>query len=351
MLLKLRRDTVRWSEWVPGEPSRLVMVDGDISIDWRTNLLLPGLLDAFGPGEKITLATAVFSFRKEPLLALNATTGELVGPVRWLVSVAILLPALLLLFPLLMGGSIGAAIGIILVALAVAVAHDIALRSTAARLLANCAQEAAHPRTPLVTPSPRIEITVMEGPEPDWDQIMLDRWNGDLGGNYRQDLGLLALPEGRVLVGEPGYLDRAEVVAVRPGLHPVWLAVARMEADERVSHAFLALGTGKATRVVPVLAADGSAIEIGVDGGMAAFASANAAASLAAANGGDIEQDYLIVKAMMEDRRDWIRFAVPGSADVVTAFDSGYGDGIYPLVTLLNDRDEVLAVAIDFLIW
>ena len=66
------------------------------------------------------------------------------------------------------------------------------------------------------------------------------------------------------------------------------------------------------------------------------------------ASGGRAEGDYLLVKALQDTRPKWIRFAVPDSPDIVIAFRSGYGDGIYPLVKLLDGQGKMLAVAIDF---
>jgi hypothetical protein len=177
---------------------------------------------------------------------------------------------------------------------------------------------------------------------------LLDRWNGDLGRGYRKSLGALNLPAGRVLVGEPGNLTHAETVTVPPGRYEVWLAVARLRKDERVSHAFLALSKRRATAVRPMSSATGDPMCIGVDGGLVAFASPGAVRSLAAASGGRVQGDHLLVEAMRKARPKWLRFPVPDSDDAVFAFSSGYGDGIYPLVTLHDDRGDLLAVAVDF---
>ena len=66
------------------------------------------------------------------------------------------------------------------------------------------------------------------------------------------------------------------------------------------------------------------------------------------ASGERAEGDYLLVKELRDTRPKWVRYPVPNSLDVVACFRSGWGDGIYPVVKLLDDRGEMLAVAIDF---
>lgn len=328
------------------------MVDARISVGRLTDWLLPGFVELFEPDDKVTLVTSLMSF---PLLAFNVTRDVIIRPVRWRLWFATIVPILLLMPPV---RQIGRwldipflELALLFAALLLTLALDLAIDGIAARLRRDREEEAAYPRAEAPRYAARINFTVMEGPEPDWHQRLLDRWNGDFDDGYRHDLGLLALANGRVLIGEPGDLDRAAVVPVPPGTHQVWLAVARKETDERVSHAFLAVAAGTAAKIVPVAGAEGVPIRIDVDGGLAAFASLKAAASLAAASGAGVEQDYMIVKAMMEARADWLRFAVPNSEDVVATFTAGYGDGTYPLVTLRDERDAILAVAIDFKVW
>lgn len=343
MLLKWRRDAVMRVERPVVVPATIVMNKGSLSLDWLTRWLLPGLGDAFEAGDRITLITAVLSFRKEPLLALNVTNGTIVKPVRWRLWASTIVPAVLLT-PVL--GQIGYEVALAFLAASVALAF--ALDIAVARATTNLHDEAG--RGPLVHALRSLGMAVdhIDEQEPDWEQRLLDRWNGNLGGGYRKSIGPVNLADGCVLVGEPGSLAHAHRISVPPGSHEVWVAVARFSNDERISHAFLAVARASAVKVEPMLSATGEPISLGVDGGLAAFASSAAARSLAMASGGRAEGDYLLVKALQDTRPKWIRFAVPDSPDIVIAFRSGYGDGIYPLVKLLDGQGKMLAVAIDF---
>lgn len=239
----------------------------------------------------------------------------------------------------------GVALAFLAASVAIAFALDIAVAKAATNLRGEAARgPLVHALRSLGMPVDHID----DEPEPDWEQRLLDRWNGDLGGGYRKSIGSLNLVDGRVLVGEPGSLAHAHQISVPPGDHEVWVSVTRFSNDERISHAFLAISRGTAVEVEPIQSARGEPISLGVDGGLAAFASSTAARSLATANGGSAEGDYLLVKALRDTRPKWIRFTVPDSNDVVAAFRSGYGDGIYPVVKLLDDHGKMLAVAIDF---
>lgn len=326
------------------------MVEGDLTIDGLTRWLLPGLADAFGYGDKITLLTGNLFYRHEPMLAFNVTRGTIVRAESWRLWALTVAPAVLLL-PLLRPLGIFVTLGLPLLVFGIAGLRDLELRRAEARLERDREGEAAIPRARPANPTLIDRLIAADEPEPDRDHVLLDRWNGDFGPGYRRDMGALALPDGRLLVGEPGALAHAIEMDVPPGSYPVWLAMLEEDGFGRVSHAFLALGEGRATRVVPVPAADGSATELGVDGGLAAFAPSGAPASLAAASGGRAERDHLLVKALLDARAGWLRFAVPGSNDVIAAFTSGEGDGLYPLVTLQDDAGTLLAVALDFRLW
>ena len=344
MLLKWRRDMVVRVERPVVSPATIVMNKGSLSVDWLTRWLLPGLGDAFEAGDRITLITAVLSFRKEPLLALNVTNGMIVKPARWRLWVSTIAPVLLLM-PVL--GQIG--YGVALAFLAASVALACVLDIAVARAATDLRYEAG--RGPLVHALRSLGMPVDhidDEPDPDWERRLLDRWNGDLGEGYRKSIGPVNLVDGRVLVGEPGSLAHAHHISVPPGNHEVWVSVARFSKDERISHAFLEILRGTAVEVEPMLSARGEPISLGVDGGLAAFASSTAARNLATASGGSAAGDYLLVKVLRDTRAQSIRFAVPDSNDVVAAFRSGYGDGIYPVVKLLDDQGKMLAVAIDF---
>lgn len=230
------------------------------------------------------------------------------------------------------------------------------LRAWLSRLRSEAPQEAKWVADPL-----NPEISYRVAPEPDWPQRVLEALHGTLASSWSQPLGAIPAPGGRLLVCEPGAPGRGETAAVEPGVYDVRLTVAQYMnggevEDERVSHAFALLaGGGPIAHVEPLERHEGEEVTLGVDGGLAAFATPGAVERLAdERTDGDVEswETQLIeeMRTVYRHTRDWARMVTADGGAAVAAFSSGEGDGLYPIYVLRDQSGRSVGLAIDFFV-
>jgi hypothetical protein len=212
------------------------------------------------------------------------------------------------------------------------------------------------PPAPASSPAPAVAAVAWE--EPDWPQRLLAAHGGRLPNASDRPAGAVPAPDGRLLVIEPAYMDKGLAVAVEPGRYAVRVVVLqRLEdgevVDERVSHAFAELDGATVAHVEPV-EEDGAAAELGVDSGLAGFATPGAPARLVADLGlADAEALEGALFAGDTDTspfrfsRRWGHAATADGAAAMTLFSSGEGDGTYPVYRLLDADGRTVGVALD----
>ena len=185
------------------------------------------------------------------------------------------------------------------------------------------------------------------------------------------DLGILRVPSGRLEAGDPfENLGEGAVVDIPPGDYPVRVTVADVSDEQDGSHlreAYLSvvLADGEAVALGTATGAgqrleDGEYLAVGVDAGTVGFADAEAVGTAMPA--GDWYED------LFDNGTDDCWFSlmdseehlIAGSANIVmpaaTAGEnvvlahSGWGDGVYPVLSTLDADGRSLAIHIDLLV-
>ena len=175
---------------------------------------------------------------------------------------------------------------------------------------------------------------------------------------YRQPLGELYLPSGRVAACDP-FVD-PEVVpfarVVPSGRYPVDLAVARFDGDgdERVAAARVRFGVGEPARWEPALIAGGAgdADGYGVDSARGCLASAEALAVHAARLAEGDEHAERIGEAMARSyrhTREWANVVLDEESGLnLVVFSTGLGDGFYASFWGLDIAGRPACLVTDF---
>lgn len=178
-----------------------------------------------------------------------------------------------------------------------------------------------------------------------------------------REVGHLAMPTGRLVATDPGWLSHDELEpfsrTLPPGRHAVTVAVARFEkGGRRVAGCRVTVRDAPAVSWVPAVRpdqypstlGDGAFFGIGVDAGMLCFFDAAAAPQLVEISemwDRDGRWEDLCDTA---DRDDIAIMAIPGSEANLVAFPSGWGDGAYPVWIGLGADGEVVCVVADTLV-
>ena len=149
--------------------------------------------------------------------------------------------------------------------------------------------------------------------------------------------GTLAVPSGRIAVGDPASgICRALVRAVPPGRYPVSISVATLEepADRRVAAAMVRFSARPIARWEPALAEGddpatlqpGQFFGYGVDAGIACFIDAEVAPAIDF----DFWEQRIVPTILRSDPKALCASAEVKAEDAnVVAFTSGAGDGVY----------------------
>ncbi|NLT58491.1 MAG: DUF4241 domain-containing protein [Clostridiales bacterium] len=172
---------------------------------------------------------------------------------------------------------------------------------------------------------------------------------------HRFEVGTVSLPTGQVLVKDPihGLAETGQPyhVDVPAGEHPVTVAAVKTEFDcDRYAAVRVTFSPAPAATYELALVGDEDLSTLVPDGyfgftvkkGLAAIfdrQSAEAAAEFAAAfqaghPGADLYADYfapLLSQKASADCGDWLRWTVPGTDYHVPIFQSGFGNGNYPV--------------------
>ncbi len=172
------------------------------------------------------------------------------------------------------------------------------------------------------------------------------------------DGGRLVLPTGRLVAADPAFLMSKEEpfeATVPPGGYQVWLSMAVLSEDhQQVAGAKLVIRDEPALTWEPALRprqdvrllGDEQFYGVGVDGGMAAFYDAAAAGSLESI----VEEMPGALFERVYEAAGAAEVVDPGSGANLIAFESGWGDGSYPVWLGRTAAGEVAAFVIDFLV-
>jgi hypothetical protein len=194
--------------------------------------------------------------------------------------------------------------------------------------------------------------------EPDWEERLRLSWARALPGHEWREIAELSIPDGRLVAADPYDVGegRYGVIEVPPGTYPVVLAFGHFGppssglSETRAVHAWLALGEGEAARWEPVLDRAGSEYFVGVDSATAAFTAEGSIPTLLAAyddgsrDGFASRLESFLLGAMRSS--PW---AVLEAGEARMAiFESGYGDGFYPVYRGFDEAGALVALAIDF---
>ncbi|MFC7243169.1 DUF4241 domain-containing protein [Catellatospora aurea] len=182
---------------------------------------------------------------------------------------------------------------------------------------------------------------------------------GGRAGVVLRDVGLLNLPTGSVIAADPSWLPSWQrlgiapyTAAVRPGKYPVVLSVMSSQGVDLVAAAKLSIISSSVTSWSlalrpgenPRSPQTGEYFGVGVDVGNAGFLDAAALKYMAehqAASGGEL--DVLAVQ-LSTQRTD----PVTGASYIV--FNTGYGDGHYPVWVGRDAGGVVVCFVMDMLI-
>ncbi|NEA36393.1 DUF4241 domain-containing protein [Streptomyces sp. SID13031] len=185
------------------------------------------------------------------------------------------------------------------------------------------------------------------------------------------DLGILRVPSGRLEACDPFVnLGEGAVVDIPPGDHPVRVTVADVSDEQDGSHlreAYLsvvltdgeAVSLGTATGADQTLE-DGEWLAVGVDAGTVGFVDAEAVRAAMPAddwyegvfdNGTDDSWFSLMDSAehLIAGSANIVMPAATAGENVVLAH-SGWGDGVYPVLSTLDGDGRLLAIHIDLLV-
>lgn len=174
-----------------------------------------------------------------------------------------------------------------------------------------------------------------------------------------RDLGLLPLPDGR-LVGCDPYLAEEDqppyLRTVRPGAHRVFAVVATIAEDHLRNAAALLVDESVPGPVVRWEvgrtsgdAADGAVVGYGVDAGAGCLASpAGLPALVAVLSEDDGELEDPMSRGLWDTGTGSCLVTAHSDAPPVAAFSSGWGDGHYPTWFGLDARGAVAVVMTDF---
>jgi Protein of unknown function (DUF4241) len=158
-----------------------------------------------------------------------------------------------------------------------------------------------------------------------------------------QDLGELSLPDGRVVACDPWVPAEPLSHRVGPGGYRAQLRVAGFEGgDQRAAAALLSIGSDAPVRweADPCL--------LGTDSATGCFASPKALEAFEA----DLESDspvdplYEALHRTYRHTWSWANCELADGLNVV-AFDTGYGDGLYPLYWGLDAAGEPVCLLAD----
>jgi hypothetical protein len=181
-----------------------------------------------------------------------------------------------------------------------------------------------------------------------------------------RQIGLLAVPSGRVVVGDP-LTDLSPIpfaTFVPRGEHPVLVAIARLRrpegVDERIACAMVRFSDAPPERWViattpeqdPAELEEGEIFGYGVDSGIGCFASVEAAVALQRRmEAGEAYADYIVEEAekVYVSTRDWASVVPePGGTANVVLFSSGMGDGFYASYWGLDGAGTPVCLVTDF---
>jgi hypothetical protein len=340
-------------------------------IGWLGRFLLPGLdADLAGPGDLLAVLTPPLSGAPVTALASisRGTTATVPLSRRLIVAVGLLVPLWWSAHRLFPEDASGWAL---VAAMLIASVFPVMMRVHHDRALAFAAPQAADSANlywtlarrrlapdapPLKDPEP--------GPEPDWTERLAQSFAGTLEDHEWVKAGMLPVPDGRLVVSDPFDIERAAARAteIPAGTYPVTLAIGRFGppksrfAEWRVAHAWVRLTQGPVAEWAVPAEEERRAAWVSVDSALAAFVSASAVPALVAAYGEGEERwlDPRLTEALQRQMastasmggRHW---AVIRAGDArMIAFESGHGDGSYPVVRGLGADGELVAVAIDF---
>ena len=175
---------------------------------------------------------------------------------------------------------------------------------------------------------------------------------------YRQPLGELYLPSGRIAACDPFVDPEAAPFARRvpSGRYPVDLAVARFDGDgdERVAAARVRFGVGEPSRWEPAVTGRGGRDGggYGVDSARGCLASVEALAVHAARMADGVEHAERIGEAMERSyrhTREWANVVLDEESGLnIVVFSTGLGDGFYDSFWGLDAAGHPACLVTDF---
>jgi len=186
---------------------------------------------------------------------------------------------------------------------------------------------------------------------------------GELVGLERQRIGDLSLPSGRVVAGDPLFLDFSGDPLVRsapPGVYPVDILLARLPGQVRVAAAIVRFSDATASSFEqgqtingdPPETCQGFTLAFSVDSGTGGFAAAEFVEALVRAPraSADAAYDAIVAQLDANEAGDWTSaiYEFESGTGNVVAMSSGYGDGDYPVFWLLDADGQPVALLADF---
>jgi len=192
------------------------------------------------------------------------------------------------------------------------------------------------------------------------------------------EIGKLNIPTGKIVVCDPLVLPNTPPLTktVRPGKYPVKIYIAKTkQSGDRYAVAKLEFSSKKADKWV-LATQDGDDISklkgedaffgFPVDAGLAGFFDYNAGIEynnfekkfMVKNPGGNIYDDFLAAEFKKNakepnnpnDAGDWINFKIPNTSNNIMMFQSGYGDGTYPVYWGMTKDNKVVSLVIDFFV-
>lgn len=195
-------------------------------------------------------------------------------------------------------------------------------------------------------------------PREDREARIADAYAGRLEGARWHPVGAIAIPDGRLVAGDAFDLSEAtgQEIAVPPGTYSVSVALVplrpeqRLFGEERLAYASLRLSEEEAVRWEPVVDALGEAVEIGIDSATAAFASREGRRALASRfeSQDHVSAEFEVALNPVYET-GWTLLEADGAQ--LAAFQTGFGDGFYPVYRALDAQGRPVAIVIDFKVY